>query len=108
MPTLLYESRSFGLLGVWYAHFIKRRNAISELDPEGVGLSPDDPALTGLGISSYMQSELIPNICDGYVGDFCSAIRKVFHSAMIARIALAVVNRSRRVPLDSKILSTLT
>ena len=105
---LLYESRSFGLLGMWLAHFIKRRNAVSEPDSEGAGFSPDDPALAGPGIPSNVQSELIRNISDGYVGDLCSAIRKVFNDAMIAGIALAVVDRSRRVPLDSKVLSTFT
>jgi hypothetical protein len=93
---------------MWLAHFIKRRNAISELDSEGVGFSPDDPALAGPGIPGNVQSELIRNISDGYVGDFRSAIRKVLDDAMIARIALAVVDRSRRVPIGSKVLSALT
>jgi hypothetical protein len=93
---------------MWAAHFIKRHNAISELDPERVGSSPHDPALAGPGIPSNVQSDLIRNICDGYVGNFCSAIRKVFNDARIARIADAVVDRSWRVPLDSKVLATLT
>jgi hypothetical protein len=90
------------------AHFIKTRNAIDEPDSERVGFSPFDPALAGPGIASNVQSELIRNISDGYVGDLCSTIRKVFNDAMIAGIALAVVDRSRRVPLDSKVLSTFT
>ena len=89
-------------------YFIKRRKAIGEPYSKGVSFSPEEAALAGPGIPGNVQSELIRNISDGYVGDFCSAIRKVFNDAMIARIAFVVIDRSRRVPLDSNVLSTLT
>jgi hypothetical protein len=93
---------------MWLIHFTESRDAISEPDSEGVGFSPDDPALASPGIPGNAQRELIRNNSDRYVGDFCSGIRKVFNDAMIARITLAGVDRSRRVQLDSKVLSTLT
>jgi len=81
---------------------------VDEFDADGCRIFPENMAFPQADRASRdAQREFIRNFADDDARDLGAAVRQVLYEALRKQITIAVIDFSRRMPLDSNITSTI-
>jgi hypothetical protein len=83
------------------------RHPVDEFDADGRCVPPERPAFARPDSATRdPQEEFIGDFADGDARDLCATIRQILDDATGKQIAVAIVDFSRRMPLNPNIPST--